>query len=217
MSNPANQESLRGVFVAHPGKEELRSFDDSFDDILAGFARQIQAKVRTPWVMEFIEPRFNTSRKDDTITSYVMMMGLMRGYFSYTAEIICGIPSVTLQGEPSDWKRLLRKTERLREFGEQPTEYDRRLRPVLERFVLSVGEPTSRRVREFWRRPVFAEPVEDGICGPPPPCTLSGWAYAFQHWDGKGLPLDRGDVQWTERFRPCRGGASFRIGTGSRS
>lgn len=32
-------------------------------------------------------------------------------------ELCCGIPSVTLEGEKSDWENLLLRIDKLKEFG----------------------------------------------------------------------------------------------------
>ena len=45
---------------------------------------------------------------------------LLFSYFSYTMILTCGIPSVTLEGEKSDWERLLTRLDKLDSFGEEP-------------------------------------------------------------------------------------------------
>lgn len=75
------------------------------------------------------------------------MMGLMQQYFDYTASIICGLPSVTLLGEKSDWEVLLAKLNRLPDFGEEPASYAAQLRPILSRFVQTFNTPDKLEIR----------------------------------------------------------------------
>ena len=44
------------------------------------------------------------------------MMDVFERYFHYDIRYVCGIPSVTLEGDPADWDRLKEKTTGLRVF-----------------------------------------------------------------------------------------------------
>jgi hypothetical protein len=77
------------------------------------------------------------------------MMGLTKSYFSFYDPMTCGIPSITLLGEKADWERLERKLERLVDFGEEPTDYASRIRPLLLRIIASFDNPSSSATRDF--------------------------------------------------------------------
>lgn len=69
----------------------------------------------------------------------------MQEFFSYELHTVCGIPSVTLEGTPADWRQI---AGRVREFSRfdlawwvQP------LQPVLEQFVAASEGKVDRR---FW-------------------------------------------------------------------
>jgi Domain of unknown function (DUF4419) len=97
---------------------------------------------------------------------------------------LCGLPSVTLDGERSDWVNLLNRIEKLDSFGEEPKAWAALLRPILSRFVSSFdGRPDL----DFWGK----------IChytsGGSGPSYLSGWITAFAVWSPKGKwqgPID---------------------------
>ena len=90
---------------------------------------------------------------------------------------MCGIPSVTLEGEKSDWERLLARLDKLDSFGEEPKAWAAMLRPILTRFVRAFdGKPDI----DFWSR----------VChyygGGSGPTYLSGWITAFCVWSSQG-------------------------------
>jgi hypothetical protein len=69
------------------------------------------------------------------MTANILMMGLMQSYFSFFCCTTCETPSITLLGEGEDYVKLLNKLHRLSEFGEEPTEFALRLKPILTRFI----------------------------------------------------------------------------------
>jgi hypothetical protein len=78
-----------------------------------------------------------------------------------------GIPRVTLEGGQGDWDSLLKKLERLKEYGIHL------LYPVVSRFSKSFGAPDSPENWEFWKKVVHGE--GDGGRS----SKLSGWITAF--------------------------------------
>ena len=91
--------------------------------------------------------------------------------------LTCGIPSVTLEGEKSDWERLLARLDKLDSFGEEPRAWAAMLRPIITRFVRAFdGEPDI----DFWSRVCHYYPQGSG------PTYLSGWITAFCVWSSKG-------------------------------
>ncbi len=89
----------------------------------------------------------------------------------------CGIPTVTLEGEKSDWEELYRRLGRLYELGDEPSVWAEMLRPILCRFVRAFdGDPDV----TFWEHVVHRNTQ---MCGQD---DLSGWLTAFCVWDHKG-------------------------------
>lgn len=98
-------------------------------------------------------------------------------YFRYTFQLCCGIPSVTLEGEKSDWEDLLSRIDKLKEFGPEPEAWARLLRPILTRFVQAFdGEPDI----EFWGKVCHRHEQFSG------PLYLCGWITAFCVWSAHG-------------------------------
>jgi hypothetical protein len=183
----ANAESVRHLFVKHQGQETIYIEDVTWTRVLMRFKDEIQKRVLTPWLKDWIIPDFTTTREDDIMTANILMMGLMKAYFRYEGGIICGLPSVTLLGEKEDWEKLLKRIGMLADFGPEPAVYGRRLAPILKRFVQSFDAPHSRDILAFWQQIVIAQ--YSGVCGAAP-LDVSGWITGFLFWEPGGRRLD---------------------------
>ena len=59
-------------------------------------------------------------------------------YFEYDF----GTPSVTLDGEKSDWEEIFWRLDRLDDFGDEASAWADMLRPILRRFIVAFdGDP----------------------------------------------------------------------------
>ncbi|PWW74890.1 hypothetical protein C7212DRAFT_324972 [Tuber magnatum] len=184
-----NAEHLRTQFVSHRGKKELivdaRPY--SLCDIDMGkFAQAmtvlIQENVVDPQLRELIMPSFSTTTDEDKSVAAVVMMGTLQRYFDYGIVCGCGFPSVTLQGEQSDWEEILHKVQRLPKYGPQTTEWVRLLTPIIEHMIASFVQPASPDIKNFWLRACHSI----GQGGSAGPRTLSGWITAFCFFQGNG-------------------------------
>ncbi|KAM7195790.1 protein of unknown function (DUF4419) domain containing protein [Naviculisporaceae sp. PSN 640] len=185
----SHAEEIRSLFVDHQGQKEIYVEEFTWYRVLMRFKDEIQKRVKTDWLLEWIMPNFSTSTENDIMTANILMMGLTKAYFKFVGKVVCGLPSVTLLGELSDWEKLLAKLDRLPAFGKEPEEYKARLRPILTRFVKSYKEPDSPETRDFWNSIVVAS-KSGGICGEPP-VYISGWITGFYYWNDAGGPFAR--------------------------
>jgi len=181
-------EEIRNLFVDHQGQKEILVEDFTWHSILIRFQDEIQNRVKTPWLLDWIQPDFSTTTDNDRMTANILMMGLTKAYFKYSGRQVCGLPSVTLLGEQSDWEKLLAKLDHLADFGKEPTEYRERLKPILSRFVSTFKDPDSQETRDFWNRIVSAR--AEHFCGAPP-VYVSGWITGFWYWNDNGSPFAR--------------------------
>jgi hypothetical protein len=190
----AHAEDIRSMFVDHEGQEVIYVEDLTWYDVLRRFKDEIQARVKTDWLLDWIMPSFTTSTENDVMTANILMMGLTKAFFKFEGGIICGLPSVTLLGEQADWEALLAKLDRLPEFGSEPEAFKARLKPILTRFVSSYADPDSDDTKSFWNQIVSTR--EGHICGGPP-YYVSGWITGFYFWDEKGEPFARNEADLT--------------------
>ncbi|RPD61330.1 hypothetical protein L227DRAFT_610364 [Lentinus tigrinus ALCF2SS1-6] len=175
----AHAEELRRYFVAHDGRKGLNVKDNTMD--FAVLARKMSQKIHENVVdstlVEWILPDFTTTTLHDRAVCSVIMMATLKQYFSYSMGDTCGIPSVTLEGERSDWENIYARLDRLYELGDQPSVWAEMLRPILRRFILAFdGYPDV----TFWDH--VAHRTSE-YCGQD---DLSGWLTAFCVWDNKG-------------------------------
>lgn len=184
----AHAESLRDLFVSHQGKEVIYIEDWTWEAVIIRFQDEIQKRVKTDWLQDWIMPNFSTTTDSDRMTASVLMMGLTQAYFKFEGGVVCGLPSVTLLGDKSDWEALLAKLDHLSTFGEEPETYAARLRPILTRFVSTFDAPDSPDTIRFWNDIVTAR--QGTVCGQPP-YYISGWITGFHYWDDKGRSFAR--------------------------
>ena len=196
-------EELRDLFVAHQDKKELvvtfgsgtrRTVD--FGVFAREMSRLVQDNVVDPGLREWVLPAFTTTTRQDDIVASILLMGVTQKYFDFRCVIMCGLPSVTLLGEKTDWELIHRRLDKLETFGVETTRFCHLLRPVLSRFVKSFDEPASEDTLSFWQR------IADYKCGGSGPSYYSGWITAFCFWNEDGESL---------YAIPSRGGETLRL------
>ncbi|KAI0104681.1 hypothetical protein GGR51DRAFT_549431 [Nemania sp. FL0031] len=182
----AHAEELREKFVAHEGQEELRIISDAtsrfgvdYEDFVTKISDLIEEKIVDPELRAWIAPTFSTTTPKDTIISSLIMMGTLKFYFKYVVDIWCGIPSVTLLGEKSDYEDILARLDKFSQYGDEPTEFARLLRPIITRMVRSMDEPNSPELLLFWRNMCV---VDHGSGS----ASYNGWITAFCFWSNYG-------------------------------
>ncbi|KAJ7284447.1 hypothetical protein C8J57DRAFT_1288483 [Mycena rebaudengoi] len=183
----ANSESLRAAFVAHADKLELIVGSSSLDfgPMAVRMTQEIEKNVVDPSLRAWVLPTFSTTTAIDTTVFAVIMMATLKTYFSYTFMFICGIPRVTLEGEKSDWVRILERLEKLKEYGIHMIAWYHLLYPVISRLVAAFDAPDSPENVDFWQRVARHDP--GGGCGLIHD-FYSGWITAFYVFSKEGRP-----------------------------
>ena len=182
----ANAENLRGSFVEHQGQKELEIWEigtiDSVDfGVVADkMGLEIEKNVVDPELRAWVMPSFSTTTPQDCIVASIVFMGAMQKYFTYKCSMLCGLPSVTLQGERADWQKLLDRLEKLPSLGKEAERWHSLLVPVFQRFLRTFDAPESNEVKSFWQK--IAHYIEGGSG----PSYYSGWITAFCFWDDDG-------------------------------
>ena len=147
-----NAEKLRSKFVSHQGKEDITVRRDDFvkgqqnpwQEVFSEFSAQIRGHIGAE-THDLILPQFSTTDPVSKAVSEIVLMEAMKSYFSYGAKTLCGIPKITLEGSPEDWRMIREKAEQLAQFDLGwwiPS-----LLPILDQFVAaSCGDVDQR----FW-------------------------------------------------------------------
>merc|ERR1719461_1310040 len=120
ISRKGNLAAVRDFFVAYEGKKELVETIPnhnlrhwSWNSTIQGFVKQIRETIKVPEFVDATSSDFSTSEAVHQTATNIMLMKSMENYFSYRADIVCGIPAVYLLGEESDWEHLLGKLDSL--------------------------------------------------------------------------------------------------------
>jgi hypothetical protein len=187
----AHAEELRSLFVAHEGQKELVVEDvGTLETVNVGrlaveLTREMDKHLSDVDLHGWIMPNFTTTTETDTMTAAIIMMGSMQKYFSYTMQLTCGLPSVTLLGEQADWVDIRRRLDKLPHFGKEPKQFGLLLSSVLDYFILTFESPDNPEVVDFWSK------IAHEYNGGSGPTYLSGWITAFCFWDEEGTSLFR--------------------------
>src|SRR5215469_15934665 len=143
-------EDLRGRIVRHEGKKDLCVQTDSLEpaawpQLVSQFSAQIRDNS-DPVLYETLLCDFSTTTPNIRTANEVALMDAYQRYFKYIMICVCGIPSITLEGTPSDWQRIRDRIELLATFGLEW--WTSRLAPILDEFVATAnGAPDL----SFWQ------------------------------------------------------------------
>jgi hypothetical protein len=213
----AHAEKLRSRFVQHQDKITLKVRRDDFikgspenpwAEVFPAFSQQIRQHVgdRT---YDFFMATFSTTGPEEKSAFEIVLMDAVQSYFNYELQTICGIPAITLEGTPRDWRAILDRVQMLPDFDLGwwlPA-----LQEALQQFVEAAeGRPDL----DFWRSLYKFREISGGS-------EVTGWINAFfpyfrvstnrpqmrqNPWLAKGLEAMRGHAH-PER-RPKDGGPS---------
>jgi hypothetical protein len=151
------------------------------------FGDLFRTRNKTDWLTDWTRPNFTTSNGLDEAMAKQLLMASPILTSEEVTPLPCeaGIPSITLLETQNDWELLLLKLTRLHEFGVEPEQYGKNLRPILSRFIATFKDPNDHDLRQFWNDMVTVNQA---------PCskstrTVSGWINGFHYWDQAGNVL----------------------------
>ncbi|KAG4275982.1 hypothetical protein FPRO04_08101 [Fusarium proliferatum] len=181
----ANSEKMRDYFVSHAGQKKLEVIDFAtlytadYGTLSQKMTLEIAKNIKDPAFREWILPSFSTTTDNDRVVGSVLLMGSLQKYFSYGFGMECGIPSVTLLGEITDYEDILNRLDRLDEMGEEPIQFAMLLRPIIRNMVLTFTQPYDPAIHIFWNQIVDIHEMSGSK-------TMTGWITAFCYWDDEG-------------------------------
>lgn len=138
-------EDMREQFVDHEGQKEIvvrrddfiKGIQNPWDNTFTEFSEYIKNDIGQE-NHENIVVGFSTTGEVEKAANEVVLMDAMKDYYRYTCVTRCGIPSVELEGEISDWVKLRDKAEDLGKAYKLQwwTDY---VHPQLDRIVNNVS------------------------------------------------------------------------------
>jgi len=138
-----HHETLRSRLVSHQTKIELvvgtnptkiPERDCEMLSATQAFVELVGKHVQ-PDKQFLLRTEFSTTTDVERIVGAVVLMDAFQPYFDYVFSIICGIPSVSLEGTPSDWKLLAAKVQLLHESDLDLSWWTCHLLPLCNQFV----------------------------------------------------------------------------------
>ena len=97
-------------------------------------------------------PALSTSTQQDNVVAAILLLGVTQKYFSFTCQLSCRLPSVTLLGREKDWQLIYSRLDKFGTFGAEPSQFCKLHRPVISLSIGSFDEPTSNDTISFWQR-----------------------------------------------------------------
>jgi len=181
-------DKFRDYLVSHEGKKKLEirtNLETTTAQKVEMFAALIGENTKGD-LDELMTCNFSTTGMVERMVSQITLMDAVKPYFEFVERMAgCGIPSVTLEGTPDDWKLLRKKTRELGNYGVKA--WTDRLDPILKEFVAaSEGKPN---VEFWWDMAIKGRPkdfhLKKGGCIP----TIDG-ATKFDGWFLEFIPFD---------------------------
>ena len=180
----AHAEDMRAHFVAHDEKETLLlkipiTPLDQIDWDVAGdqMLELMEKHLLDPDLKDWILPSFTTTTRVDKTVCSMLIMASLKEYFNYSFMMMCGIPQVTLDGNPEDWSAILARLDKLSTWGNELNSWAALLRPILTRFL--AASTTAQVDTDFWSHVASPRFFGSGAH------TLGGWITAFFAFDEK--------------------------------
>ncbi|CAL8075300.1 unnamed protein product [Orchesella dallaii] len=203
-----NAEKYRKKFVNFEGKRKLVVTTSgslhtvSYSWLTNAMTNEINKNLVDPQVKNWILPTFTTTTENDKVAVGVVFMAAMKKYFTYVSAIFCGIPFITLEGTVEDWRNVLDRLEKLKEYDLQP--WYELLHPIISKFV---DAKEGKIDQDFWKA-IVDRKAGSGYD------YVSGWITAFCVFDIEGnwqraLEHGRGETPLQKWLRSNQtGGAS---------
>ena len=192
-----NTEKLKDKIVNHEGKMEISVISEydlysplmDWDTLLNGFDIQIAENTKGN-IADFMRADFSTTGNTERITSQVTLMSAVKSYFDFAAiHTICGIPTITIEGTPDDWRKIIKKVESLRDYDLGWWVDD--LKPILQEFVNASEGNVN---KDFWQNIVKKdrpESMKNGAgCGVKDATKFDCWFLKFMPFDKDGRTPD---------------------------
>lgn len=188
-------ENFRSLLVNHSGKkllkvkiyrdDDVHSPSFNWEEVFDGFDKQIGANTKGN-LADLMRADFSTTGKTERMASQITLMSTVKAYFDYLVVVgVCGIPSITIEGTPDDWRKVLDKTRRLSVYGIE--DWVDELEPILEEFVAaSKGKPNVRFWQDIVKRDRIDEITRSSCVGRDKPTKLDGWFLKLMPFDKKG-------------------------------
>ena len=169
------------------GEPEKTDWYNVFESFYSGLSQDVKDNLAETLLCDF-----STSTKVDRLVSQATIMETVESYYDFIViYLVCGIPSITLEGTVEDWERVKEKTLALEKYD--LGWWTDRLVPILDEFIAaSKGNADI----AFWKEMVHI--TKPGTCGDPR--VIDGWITDLYPYDRDGKRMNGGKITDTDKL-----------------
>ena len=169
------------------GEPEKTDWYNVFESFYSGLSQDVKDNLAETLLCDF-----STSTKVDRLVSQATIMETVESYYDFIViYLVCGIPSITLEGTVQDWERVKEKTLALEKYD--LGWWTDRLVPILDEFIAaSKGNADI----AFWKEMVHI--TKPGTCGDPR--VIDGWITDLYPYDRDGKRMNGGKITDTDKL-----------------
>lgn len=180
----SNPEKYQTYFIDSKEKKTLAilsktdllsaSKPEDWEGLFPQFTAQIASHVGKE-LTNTLASDFSTSTAVEKMASEITIMEAMEPYFEFVViHIVCGIPEITLQGTPEDWRKVLSKAQELKKYD--LSWWINEIEPILKEFIrTSEGKVNTK----FWQN-MFKYHSQKKYGAPN---IIDGWIIKFFPYD----------------------------------
>lgn len=190
------------LLVTGMDKSPSKMGEKDWTEVFLEFRKQIQAG--TPKELHnLVKMKFSTTTTDDHVTFAISLMGMMKNYFKYQMDTLCGIPNILIRGKEEDYQKIVAVLETLGNSKALDIKWwTDAVVGMVDQFVHAFQEDID---PNFWSS-IYKYRGALGSGGKP---TISGWITAF-------FPYIQGKKRYCDwscysagRYDECRINPSF--------
>lgn len=169
-----NHEKFRSKLVDFQNTKKIEIVREDFvlgnsshlwPGIIKEFSSKTHDNIKDNFLYENLIPEYSTTGEKERIAFQITAMEATNHYFKYVMYA-CGIPEITLEGQPDDWRKIRKQIEYFRQF--ELGWWVDRLIPVLDQLISTAeGQPNL----TFWSE-IFRK---DQLCNH----EITGWITYF--------------------------------------
>ncbi|KAF0550175.1 hypothetical protein F8M41_024922 [Gigaspora margarita] len=117
-----NAEKFRSRFVKHEGQQEIfvdvtgiigsnleGKLEGNWPEVVNLFVIEADKRVEKIDLTQLLVCNFSTTSSNSLTASRIVLLDMVKTYFSYYCGTECGIPKITLEGTIEDWIKLQEK------------------------------------------------------------------------------------------------------------
>jgi hypothetical protein len=144
--------------------------NNPWEQVFPEFTKEIKANVGAE-LHDLVIASFSTTGNIEKAAFEITLMDAMKNYFEYGMISQCGIPSITLEGTPEDWRLIVSEAKQLRQY--ELAWWIDELIPILEQF----SDAAQGKVDETFWNGIFKFIPPQGFSGGVP--YINGWIIKF--------------------------------------